>query len=66
MEEAKQKLINSFIEGYGERLGDPNMLRRILSNMSASQCAKTIADYANKFDLEDSEEDLKGISNGKW
>lgn len=66
MDAAKQELIESFIEGYGERLGDPNMLRRILSNMSVSQCAKTIADYANKFDLEDSEEDLKEISDGKW
>ena len=59
MEAAKQELIESFIEGYGERIGDTNMLRSIFSNMSVSQCAKTIADYANKFDLEDSEEDLK-------
>lgn len=66
MEEAKRELIDSFIEGYGERLGDSNMLRRILSNMSVSQCAKTIADYSNKFDLEDSEEGLKEISDGKW
>lgn len=66
MESAKHKLIDSFIERYGERLGDTNMLKRILSNMSVSQCAKTIADYANKFDLEDSEDGLKEISNGKW
>lgn len=66
MENAKQELIDSFIEGYGKRLGDTNMLRQILSNMSVSQCAKTIADYANKFDLEDSEENLKEISDGKW
>lgn len=66
MESAKHKLIDSFIEGYGERLGDTNMLKRILSNMSVSQCAKTIADYANKFDLEDSEDGLKEISDGKW
>ena len=58
METAKQELIDSFIKGYGKRLGDTNMLRQILSNMSVSQCAKTIADYANKFDLEDSEENL--------
>lgn len=66
MEAAKQELIESFIDGYGERLGDPNMLRAMLENMSVSQCAKTIADYSNKFDLEDSEEDLKEISDGKW
>ena len=66
MEEAKQELIESFIKGYGERLGDPNMLRTMLTNMSVSQCTKTIADYSNKFDLEDSEENLKEISDGKW
>lgn len=66
MDNAKNTLIESFIDGYGERLGDSNMLRQILSNMSVSQCAKTIADYANKFDLEDSEENLKEISDGKW
>lgn len=66
MEAAKQELIDSFIDGYGERLGDPNMLRIMLTNMSVSQCAKTIADYSNKFDLEDSEENLKEISDGKW
>lgn len=66
METAKQELIESFVERYGKRLGDPNMLRTMLENMSVSQCAKTIADYSNKFDLEDSEEDLKEISDGKW
>ena len=66
MENAKQELIDSFIERYGKRLGDPNMLRAMLTNMSVSQCAKTIADYSNKFDLEDSKEDLKEISDGKW
>ena len=66
MENAKQELIDSFIERYGKRLGDPNMLRAMLTNMSVSQCAKTIADYSNKFDLEDSEKDLKEISDGKW
>lgn len=66
MDNAKNTLIESFIDKYGKRLGDPNMLRQILSNMSVSQCAKTIADYANKFDLEDSEKNLKEISDGKW
>ena len=66
MDNAKQELIDSFIERYGKRLGDPNMLRAMLTNMSVSQCAKTIADYSNKFDLEDSKEDLKEISDGKW
>lgn len=66
MEAEKQELIESFIERYGERLGDPNMLRAMLSNMGVGQCAKTISDYSNKFDLEDSEEDLKEISDGKW
>lgn len=66
MENAKQELIDSFIERYGKRLGDPNMLRAMLTNMGVSQCAKTIADYSNKFDLEDSEKDLKEISDGEW
>lgn len=66
MEAAKHELIDSFVERYGERLGDINMLRAMLANMSVSQCAKTIADYSNKFDLEDSEEDLKEISDGEW
>ena len=66
MDAAKQELIESFIEGYGERLGEQNMLRTMLTNMSVSQCARTIADYSNKLDLEDSEENLKEISDGKW
>lgn len=66
MEAAKQELIESFIEGYGERLGNSNMLKIMLSNMSVSECANTIAKYANKFDLEDSEKDLEEISDGEW
>ena len=66
MENAKQGRIDSCVERYGERLGDINMLRTMLTNMSVSQCAKIIADYSNKFDLEDSEKDLKEISDGKW
>lgn len=66
MENAKQELIDSFVERYGKRLGDLEILRAMLTNMSVSQCAKTIADYSNKFDLEDSEEVLKEISDGEW
>lgn len=65
-QDAKQEMINTFIENYGSRLGDSNFLRLTLNNMTLGKCAATIADYSNKFDLEDSEEDLKEISDGKW
>lgn len=66
VQDAKQEMINTFIENYGDRLGDSNFLRLTLNNMTLGKCAATIADYANKFDLKDSEEDLKEISDGKW
>lgn len=66
MEAAKQELIESFIERYGERLGESNMLKIMFSNMSVSECANTLVKYANKFDLEDSEKDLEEISDGEW
>lgn len=69
MGDAKKTLIDSFIEEYGERIGDTTFLRLMLSNMSLSKCAATIADYANKFDLEDSAKELdesREWENGRW
>lgn len=67
--DAKKIMIETFIENYGDRLGDANFLRLALNNMTPSKCAGTIADYANKFDLEDSEKELnesREWENGRW
>lgn len=66
---AKQEMINTFIENYGDRLGDSNFLRLTLNNMTLGKCAATIADYANKLDLEDSDKELNESRewvNGRW
>ena len=68
-QDAKQEMINTFIENYGDRLGDSNFLRLTLNNMTLGKCAATIADYANKFDLEDSDKELNESRewvNGRW
>ena len=66
MDEAKRELVDTFIGSYGDRLGDANALRQALMSLPTGKCAMMIAEYANKFDLEDAGQDLEGIGDGEW
>lgn len=64
-----ESLIGSFVEEYGGRLGDQRQVKSMLESMPMASAVSVMADYSNKFDLEDSARVLnesREWANGRW